>query len=104
MSKKLKSFNSIFKQSGLLFPTTPEEVEVFRNNNDMDLSQNPKDWDSPLNIIKRGPISVSKISLATNVFMKQDLEGLAMVAREGKEVTSEIRQKMLDDRKNAKKK
>lgn len=104
MSNKLKTLNYIFKQSGLLFPTTSEEVEAFRKNNNIDLNEKPKDWDFPLDIIKRGTINVSKLNMKNNDFIQKDVEHLAMVAREGKEITSNVRQKMLDDRKNAKKK
>lgn len=102
MSNKIKNIFEIFKSTGMLFPTNPEEIDEFEKNNDFN-SIEPKNWDNPINIIKNGTTELKNFN--TNIDIpNSDIQNLSMVAREGKTITDDVRKKMIEDRKNANRK
>jgi len=95
------SLVDLYRTNGLLFPTNANEVLAFESSNDIN-SENPKDWDNPLNIIKRGKIK--KLEFDNLKLSNESAINLSMAARDGKAITEEIRKKMNDDREQSKKK
>lgn len=93
-----KKLADLFKSKGMIFPETESEVEEFEKIFPEEGLQTP-DWEDPLQILRRGRIQISNI----NSFSISDESILAMAAREGKDLSAEIRKKMDEDRKNAKK-
>ena len=57
----------------------------------------------PLEIIKRGRIELKALKLNSSNSFQNELGNLAMVAREGKTISTSILDKMKEDKKNAKK-
>ncbi len=97
------TLNNLLKSKGLLFPTNSEEVIEFEKLNDIN-DITPKDWDNPVNIIKRGEIKIENVKLSLKSISDSSNENLAMAAREGNgKISEDVRKKMLEDRKNAKK-
>lgn len=104
MTNNNKTLRDILLDNGKLFPTEPEQVSIYLKANKLDLTENPVDYDNPLNIINRGQIHLTNFSLKTNFSSENDLANLAMVAREGKVIPTNILNKMKEDKKNAKNK
>ena len=99
MPNKVKNIFEIFKSAGMLFPTTPEEIDQFEKANNINEVE-PKNWDNPTNIIKKGKRELKNFN--TNVEVpKSDVQNLSMAARDGKSISDEIRKKMIQDRKDA---
>lgn len=103
MSNSKKNIRNILLENGMLFPTTPEDVSTFLKINEISPNESPIDWDNPLEIIKRGKVELKELKLHSNITFENELNNLAMVAREGKTITKSILDKMKEDKKNAKK-
>lgn len=103
MSNSKKNIRNILLENGMLFPTTPEDVSRFLKINEISNNEKPVDWENPLEIIKRGTIELKTLKLNPNISFENELNNLAMVAREGKAISKSILDKMKEDRKNAKK-
>lgn len=98
-----KSLIDILKSIGLLFPTTSDEIIEFeKENNPAD--ENPKDLENPMNVILRGKQQLKNLNLKINNISNSEIQNLAMAARDGKIISDEVRKKMIEDKKNAKKK
>lgn len=95
MSNNLYNFVS---KSGLLFPTTSKEVEEFENNYDYS-DEKPDSWENPISIITSSKKSIENLN--NIIIINNDVENLAMAAREGKSIDPEIKRRMQQDRKNA---
>ena len=95
-----KKIIELFKSKGFLFPSTSEEIEEFEKNNDLEM-EILKDWNNPTDILKRGIVKLEKFDILTS---NLDISNLSIAAREGKEISEQIRKQMKEDKKNAKKK
>ena len=87
------------RTSGFLLPADESEVEAFEKNLEED-SNEPIDWDNPLNIIARG--KVKKVELKSPDVDEGSVENLSMAAREGKGISENVRKRMNEDRKQSK--
>lgn len=99
-SNKKISVYDLYKSHGLLFPTNSDEVLAFEQSNDINI-ENPKDWENPINIIKRG--KVNNIKINNLKIHDESITNLAMAARDGKAISDEVRKRMNDDRDKSKK-
>lgn len=89
----------LFQRAGMLFPTTPEEVDAFESKEQVD-KEEPKSWNNPLEILKREHKDITIASIKN--ISQEDVENLGMAAREGRNDISEaIRKKMNLDRRDA---
>ena len=104
MPNNNKNIKSILLDNGMIFPETPQDVSRFFKCNEYSKSEFPSDWEKPLEIIKRGrkELNTNKV-ININLQFNKELSNLAMVAREGKSIPSNILNKMKEDKKNAKK-
>lgn len=94
MSKQNKLIKTI-QSYGYIFPTDEESVLEFEKIHEKDIkSIKPKEWENPLNILTNGYINKTDILKETN----SSAENLAQAAREGKQLSAEIKKRMLDDR------
>ena len=89
------SLVQLFKSNGLLLPTNADEILAFEKSTDIS-SEKPKDWDNPMEIIKRGKIS--KIDYNYLDLSIDSTNNLSMAAREGKIISDTVRKKMNYDR------
>lgn len=87
------------RTSGYLLPAEESEVEDFERNLEKD-SNKPMDWDNPMNIITRGKIK--KVKLKTFDINESSVENLSMAARDGRDISGDVRKKMNEDRKKSK--
>ena len=95
MSKRNKLIK-VIRSQGYIFPTDEESVIEFEKNYKKDIEAiKPKEWDNPLNILKKG--FVDKIDILQEKNLHSD--NLAQAAREGKQLSIEILKKMREDRK-----
>lgn len=94
MSKQNKLIK-VIQSHGYVFPTDEESVIEFQKNYKKDIeSIKPKEWDNPLNILKKGFVNKIDILQDENPYS----ENLAQAARDGKQLSSEILKKMREDR------
>lgn len=87
------------RTSGYLLPTEESEIEAFERNLEKDPNK-PKDWENPLNIIVRGKIK--NVKLKKFDISETSIENLSMAAREGRDISVDVRKKMNEDRKKSK--
>lgn len=99
--KNMIDFSSILRKNGYNLPIDESEVEEFEKNLICDDDREPLDWDNPLKILERG--KVTRIDLSLNNVDPSTINNLSMAAREGKEISKEVRAKMNDDRQNSRK-
>jgi len=92
MSNKKKIID-LFQDKGLLFPQTEKEIEEFELFNSIS-GEEPADWNAPDEIIKRGIQKLQKITSASEVSLKDNIEDLKMVARKGSSLSQHIIDKM----------
>ena len=102
MPNKSKNIFEIFKSSGMLFPTSPEEIEQFEKDNDID-GETPRNWNNPNDIVKNGLRELKNFNSKSEI-LNPELQNLAMAAREGKGIPDDIRKKMMQDKKDARQK
>lgn len=96
MSKQNKLIK-VIRSQGYIFPTDEESVIEFEKKYKKDIeSIQPKEWDDPINILKKGIINKIDILQEKNPYS----DNLAQAARDGKQLSSEILKKMREDRKN----
>lgn len=94
MSKQNKLIK-VIQSHGYIFPTDEESVIEFEKKYKKDIeSIKPKEWDNPLNILKKGFVNKIDILQDENPYS----ENLAQAARDGKQLSSEILKKMREDR------
>jgi hypothetical protein len=94
MNKQNKLIKLIQSQ-GCIFPTDEDSVIEFEKIYENDIkSIKPKEWDNPLNILKKG--FVNKLEILQDI--NPSAENLAQAARDGKQLSSEIKKRMLEDR------
>ena len=100
----MKSKNYILKileSLGKVFPVDIESVEKFEKKFQKEIKEaKPKHWDDPLQILKDGVTEQITTKNPSELFTSS---GLAQAAREGNMIPDEIKNKMLEDRKNAEK-
>lgn len=101
MSDKKIGLRDLLKSKGLLFPSNSDEVIEFEKLNDIE-QEKPKDFDNPINIILRGKQDIQNLKRA--IISDTEIQNLAIAAREGKNISDDVRRKMNKDRNNAKKK
>ncbi|TDN95304.1 hypothetical protein DET49_102190 [Salegentibacter sp. 24] len=103
MVKEKNRFAELLRKHGYAMPTSEEEVGNFENKFGSEY-ESPKKWSSVKEILnnKGGFIK----NLSHRPFNSDDGSAisLSMAAREGKEISDVIKNKMKEDRKNAKKK
>ncbi len=92
--------DNALKSHGYLFPETDEQTSIFEEN--MDLVSVPEDLDSPdfvfiskRRTLKRAPIIIDN---------SEGEKNWAIAARDGKDIPSDILEKMKKDKEEAKKK
>lgn len=86
----------LMESVGYIMPTDEKSVENFENIYKKEIASiNPTDWDNPLAILQRG--FINKITTSVDSFAN---DNMAQAAREGKQITDEMRKKMMEDRKN----
>ena len=92
----------LFKLKGLLFPTNPEEIVEFENNNANDIkNENPENWETPINIIFQGKRKLSSVDFFQDNDTS-DFEELKMVARNGEaKLSKEVIEKMYKKHNNS---
>lgn len=100
MTKQKISFVELLRKHSYTIPTTEEEVEAFENKYKSSY-ESPKEWSTIEEIIKLKDSVVKKIP--ANVDKNSAIESLSMAAREGKEITDVIKNKMKADRNASKK-
>ncbi|MDM1350927.1 hypothetical protein HX014_09960 [Myroides marinus] len=90
--KNNKSIYSLLKSKGIVFPTTPEEIEQFELYNDIDNCELPFK-NNPLEILAIGykkPVVKSTISQS----LTEEVDSLKMVARKGNKLSDSLIEKM----------
>lgn len=92
-----------FRQKGLLFPETEEEIERFEKNNHTS-TEIPSDWDNPLNVIKRGKVKLTEFNFSDNDKAIDEFQDLRMAARKGENsISKETLEKMKNKHKDGSK-
>lgn len=94
-----KDIGQLLKKFGYSIPQSEEEIIAFENKFTEDF-ESPKEWSSIEDIInKENSVTKKVIKLNEN----KSIIPLSMAAREGKEITNAIREKMIKDKNEAKK-
>lgn len=88
----------VFRTNGYLLPANEDEVLAFEKHLEP-IKETPRDWDDPIQIIKRG--KKYNIPISNSTPDNDTVSNLAMAARDGKEITDAVRKKMNDDRRNS---
>jgi len=91
----------ILRLNGYIMPSGDDEIKAFEEKYKK-LYEKPKNWDTPLEIIKKG--KTKKIDLKGTKSNTAETDNLAMAAREGKSISKEVKNKMQKDRENGEKK
>lgn len=98
-----KDIGELLKKYGYAMPLSEEEVIAFENKFTKDY-ESPSDWSSIDDIIEKDNTNQNKvISLNDDHLENGSVKPLSMAAREGKEITDEIRKRMNKDKKDAQK-
>ena len=96
-----KKLVDLIKKMGYLFPETEDEIIQFESN--MEIYDNHiYCFNKPNEIINNGHMKIDKLK-EPNI-SNEELQKPSMAAREGKDITSDVRKKMKEDRDNARKK
>ncbi|MGF1558974.1 MAG: hypothetical protein ACFCUL_07790 [Flavobacteriaceae bacterium] len=98
MEEKDRNLARFMRLNGFVMPISEDEIEAFEEKFKKTFAK-PKNWNSPLEILKNG--KTKKINLDSVHIPTQISDSLSMAAREGKEISKELRKKMNEDRKNA---
>jgi hypothetical protein len=97
-----KDIGELLRKYGYAIPLSEEEVIAFENKHAKDYEL-PSEWSSIDNIIEKDTTDQKKvISLNDNHSKNKSVNPLSMAAREGKEITDEIRKRMNKDKNDAK--
>lgn len=89
------------RSNGYLFPVSIEQVRILEENHPLVFQHMPSNISSAADILKRGIMSIeSAFSVQINAEIQNNL---AQAAREGKEISDEVRQQMIRDRQTARK-
>ena len=87
------------RANGYLFPTSIEQVKFLEENHQILFQNIPSNITSAADILERGLISFEP---AFQVYINDEVQqNLAQAAREGKEISDEVRKQMQQDRLNA---
>lgn len=99
-----KDFGKLLRKYGYAMPKSEDEVIAFEHKHKKDF-ETPCEWPSIEDIIEDKNKDVNNKVVQLNYEQKENksISSLSMAAREGKEITDEIRKKMIKDKKNAKK-
>jgi hypothetical protein len=92
------SIESIFRANGYLFPITPEQVRAFEGLLERKPELIDDDLPDPMEILRQG--KQFRVTIITNQTQTIYDEYLQRAARNGKEISDEIRKKMDNDRRN----
>lgn len=96
MKDKSNSIAKVLRLNGYLMPTNEEEVKAFEEKHKKNY-QKPENWNNPLEILKKG--KVEKLNLKSDkLSSSHEANSLAMAARDGKEISEDVRKKMKEDR------
>lgn len=95
--KNNKSIYSLLKSKGVLFPTTPEEIEQFELYNDISSCELPFE-NNPLQVLTDGYI-VPKLKSTLSESLTEEVDELKMVARKGGKLNSLVIEKMKNNQK-----
>ena len=88
----------LLERLGYLTPTDEVSVAIFKEKyKDEIKNAKPADYNNPLEILKRGYVNKLKLDKG------DDSVGYGIAAREGNYIDAEVKKRMLEDRKNAKK-
>ncbi len=94
-TRQEKMIQKAFRKGGLLFPETPEEVLEFEKRYGKTDIILPEELQEPSFITSKSPLQTKKKKL-------EAFENLAMAAREGSQLPTDILEKMKEDRDKAK--
>jgi hypothetical protein len=84
----------LMESVGYIMPTDEQSVENFENLYKKEIETiNPPDWDNPLAILERGFVNEIKFNEDISSY-----SNMAQAAREGKQISEEMRKKMMNDR------
>lgn len=90
--KNNKSIYSLLKSKGIVFPTTPEEIEQFELYNDIDNCELPFEH-NPLQILTTG-YKKTTLKSTLSQSLTEEVNDLKMVARKGNKINDSIIEKM----------
>ena len=102
MKNKRNSVAKILGLKGYLTPTNEEELKAFEKRFEKSYEE-PEKWDNPLEILKKGKVKKIKIE-SLKFYSTQETGNLSMAARDGKEISKEVKDKMKKDRSNGERK
>lgn len=91
----------ILRLNGYIMPASEDEIQAFEKKYKKSYEK-PENWDTPLEIIKKGKIKKIDLKVAKN--NTSETNNLAMAARDGKSISKEVKDKMHQDRENGEKK
>ena len=98
-----KDIGELLRKYGYAMPLSEEEIIAFESKYAKDYEL-PSEWSSIDDIIEKDITDQKKvISLNDNHSENKSVNLLSMAAREGKDITDEIRKRMNKDKNNAKK-
>lgn len=102
MATDNKDIGKLLRKYGYSIPLSEDEVVAFESKYSKEYEK-PKKWSSIDDIINSEVSEESKVISLEDYSENKSANYLSMVAREGKEITDEVRKKMKEDKKNAKK-
>lgn len=102
MENNSKDIGKLLRKHGYSIPLSEDEVKAFENKYKKDY-ESPQKWSSIDEIIEDSNTETKKVISINDYEENKSIVPLSMAAREGKKITDEIRKKMNEDKKNAKK-
>ena len=94
-----KQLHRSLKVHGFIFPDTEDEVEEFRQTHMAFLMPLPAELEDPMTVFNREqPAIRRKLGLVPG---QEVIDNLAQAAREGKDISEDIRKRMESDRRQA---
>jgi hypothetical protein len=102
MTKEKKSFAELLRRYGYAMPESEEDVERFENKFKSSF-ESPESWSTVEEILAKKNSEIKNIVDNPVPSENRSATNLSMAAREGKEISDDIKRKMKEDRKNAKK-
>lgn len=102
MANNSKDIGKLLRKHGYSIPLSEDEVKAFESKYQEDY-ESPQEWSSIDEIIENSESENKKVISMNDYEENKSIAPLSMAAREGKKITDEIRKKMNEDKKNAKK-
>jgi len=102
MTSNSKDIGKLLRKYGYSIPLSEDEVKAFENKYKKDY-ESPQEWSSIDEIIEDSESETKKVISINDYEENKSIAPLSMAAREGKKITNEIRMRMNEDKKDAKK-